>query len=72
MEYKKEQLDMLQFIINKDGDCFWYNRCANCPLYSACIGNAMSSGSFMIPEKRVQRAYDILFDTSVEQELLDE
>jgi hypothetical protein len=68
----KSERELLQGIINKEGDCISVAWCLMCPFQDACVGRAINEAKLLPKEERVKRAYERLFDQLMENELDDQ
>lgn len=68
-EYFKKQVELLERIIESEGDCISAAWCIICPFKEDCISKAVTSARLLPKEERVMRAYDTLFTNALEQEL---
>lgn len=68
-KYFKSEKELLQGIINRQGDCIDASWCMMCPFVDACISRAIIDAKLLSKEERVKRAYDRLFDDLMENEL---
>lgn len=70
-EFFKNEDELLQGIISKDGDCVNVAWCLVCPFASECISKAISHARLLPKDQRVRLAYGKLFDKLMENELDD-
>lgn len=70
-KYFKSENELLQSIIESNGDCINAYWCAACPFSDACISKAITHRRLLSKEERVKRAVDRLFFKLVEEELDD-
>lgn len=68
-QYFKSENELLQGIIDKEGDCIDASWCIMCPFSSACVLSAISKARLLPKEERVKRAFDRLFTEALEEEL---
>ena len=67
-EYPTEN-ELLQYIIDAEGDCIKASWCLVCPFCDNCVFNALRGGKLMSREVRVKLASDRLFNKILECEL---
>lgn len=67
----KSETELLQGIINREGDCISAAWCVMCPFSDACVLQAVNKARLLPKEERVRRAYDKLFNELMEKELDD-
>lgn len=70
-KYFKSEKELLQGIIDKDGDCISAAWCIMCPFSEVCISRAINEARLLPKEERVKRAYDKLFIDALEEEIDD-
>lgn len=70
-KYFKSEKELLQGIIDKNGDCISSDWCLMCPFQKDCVSRAIREQRLLPQEERVKRAYDKLFDDLMEKELDD-
>jgi len=68
-EIFKSENELLQGIIDKDGDCISAAWCVMCPFSDICVLQAISKAYLLPKEERVRKAYDRLFNDLMENEL---
>jgi len=69
-EYPTEN-QLLQLIIDVDGNCVNASWCLVCPFCDNCVFNALRGGKLISREVRVKLASDKLFNDILEHELND-
>lgn len=70
MDYIKSEDELLQGIINKEGDCVDASWCLSCPFADKCVSKAITSARRLLPkEERVRLAYEKLFNKLLEKEI---
>jgi len=70
MDYIKTEHEILQSIIDTDGNCINASLCLKCPFSSKCIDRAITKARRLLPrETRVRLAYEKLFNELMESEL---
>ena len=70
MDYIKTEHEILQSIIDTDGNCVNASLCLKCPFASKCIDRAITKVRRLLPRKtRVRLAYEKLFNELMENEL---
>lgn len=70
MEFIKSEDELLQYIINIDGNCVCTSTCRYCPFIDKCITIAITKERKLLPkETRVRLAYEKLFNKLMENEL---
>lgn len=67
----KSQTELLQGIINREGDCISADWCLQCPFAEICVSKAIKEAKLLPKEERVRKAYEMLFDGLMEEELDD-
>jgi len=65
----KSEKELLQSIIDKEGDCVSAAWCLQCPFQDLCISKAINKAKLLPKEERVRKAYDKLFDELMDKEL---
>jgi hypothetical protein len=70
-QFFKTEKELLQGIIDKDGDCIDASWCIMCPFSDACAFKAVRDAKLLPKEERVKRAFDKLFTELVDEELDD-
>lgn len=70
-QYFKSEKELLQGIIDKNGDCISAAWCLMCPFSNICISKAVSKARLLPKEERVKRAYEKMFTDMLEEELDD-
>lgn len=70
-QFFKSEKELLQGIIDKNGECISAAWCIMCPFSDACISRAINEARLLPKEERVKRAYDKLFNEVFEEELND-
>jgi hypothetical protein len=68
-KYFKSEKELLQGIIDRDGDCIDASWCIMCPFANICVSSAIKSAKLLPKEERVKRAFDKLFNEMIEEEL---
>lgn len=70
MNYKLEpEKELLEKIVESEGNCVYASWCQNCPFLDECAGNAIRNGKLLSKEVRIHKAYDKLFYDEMEREL---
>lgn len=69
MDCIKSEEELLQAIIDKDGDCVNPSLCLACPFANICIDRAITRARLLPKETRVRLAYEKLFNKLMENEL---
>jgi len=70
MNIIKTEEEVLQAIIDKDGNCIDAGWCLICPFADKCVSKAITKARKLLPRKtRVRLAQDKLFNELVEKEL---
>jgi hypothetical protein len=69
MDCIKSEDELLQGIIDKQGDCISPTWCGNCPFIDNCLVRAITYGKLLPKEVRVRMAYEKLFNKLMENEL---
>ena len=72
MDRFESQIELLQGIIERDGDCIDASWCVMCPFAEQCVLNAVTKARLLPKEERVRRAVDKLFTYELEKQLNDE
>ena len=72
MDIIETQIELLQGIIERDGDCIDASWCVICPFAEKCVLNAVTKARLLPKEERVRRAVDKLFTYELEKQLDDE
>lgn len=58
---REEQRHIVEEIVERDGDCFHWSMCGNCPFNKVCLfDNAIQSKSMLTKQQRVKLALDTL------------
>lgn len=69
MDCIKSEDDILQGIIDTDGDCVRAEWCLKCPFANKCVFKAISLARLLPKQTRVRLAYEKLFNKLMEDEL---
>ena len=69
MDIIKTEEEVLQTIIDKDGDCIDVTLCNLCPFVTKCVNTAIRKARLLPKETRVRLAYEKLFNKLMESEL---
>lgn len=72
MDYIKSEDELLQSIIDTDGDCIKASQCPRCPFAKECVVQAIEVARLLPKETRVRLAYEKLFNKLMENELDNE
>ena len=65
----KSEKQLLESIIEREGDCISAAWCLMCPFQKDCISKAINNARLLEKDERVRRAYNKLFDELMEEEL---
>ena len=69
MNIIKTEEELLQIIIDKDGDCVDITLCNLCPFAIKCVNTAIRKARLLPKETRVRLAYEKLFNKLMDKEL---
>lgn len=69
MDCIKSEEELLQAIIEKDGDCVHPSLCLICPFANLCVDRAIRRARLLPKETRVRLAYEKLFNKLMDAEL---
>jgi hypothetical protein len=70
MNQIKTEHEILQSIIDADGDCINISLCLGCPFAAKCVDKAITRARRLLPKQtRVRLAYERLFNELMENEL---
>jgi hypothetical protein len=70
MDFIKTEHEILQNIIDTDGNCLSSTNCKHCPFADKCLGMAITKARRLLPRiSRVRLAYERLFNKLMEDEL---